>query len=102
MLKERRKNVICIPLDLAGLANLLDWYPCDFIFLPKKILSLNPDRVSSGHPSLDRSGRVHLAYGMYLTGDPIHAVDIAMVGWAALTHATLMDTIRLTTMGLKR
>jgi hypothetical protein len=76
---------------LCGIAvtKLAEWYPCDFILLPGKVLGLTPGRQSSGHPSLDISGKVHLAFGQYLVGDHTHNVDIAAVGWAALTHATV-------------
>jgi hypothetical protein len=78
---------------MRGIAatKLADWYQCDFV-LTGRVLGLRPGRQSSGHPSLDITGKVHLAFGQYLVEDSVHNVDVASVGFVALGHAATQET----------
>jgi hypothetical protein len=79
MVGSALEHAIAIP-------DLLNWYPADFVADGPKDIAIRPERKSQGHPSLDKHGRVHHAYGVHLVGDGVHGVDPLEVGIKLLAH----------------
>jgi hypothetical protein len=65
---------------------LAAWYPGDFVCNKQGNLRFHPERKNSGHPSLAKTGEIHLAYDVLLSGHPIYDCKVEYVGIKLLAN----------------